>query len=134
MPVLLYKLNGVPPDEATEIRQLLEDNNILFYETSSGNWGVSLAAIWLSDESCLERAQHILREYQKKRQIRVRGEYLQSVSSKSKLSLLTDNPLRFLLYITFVLLILYFSTIPFWDFDDWLHAGNDKSSADVETK
>ena len=42
MPLQLFNLRGVPEDEAEDIRQLLDEHEIEFYETSAGNWGVSL--------------------------------------------------------------------------------------------
>ena len=36
MAVLIFKLRYVPEDEAHEIRELLGDNNIDFYETTAG--------------------------------------------------------------------------------------------------
>ncbi len=64
---LLYRLNQLPEDEIVEIRQLLEDAEIEFYETSSGNWGISLAAIWLPDDSQLTEAKSLLENYHRYR-------------------------------------------------------------------
>lgn len=36
---ILFRLSGVPDDEADDVRMLLTDNAIDFYETSAGNWG-----------------------------------------------------------------------------------------------
>lgn len=60
---LLYRLNQLPEDEILDIRQLLEEAEIEFYETSSGNWGISLAAIWLPDDSQLDDAKGLLENY-----------------------------------------------------------------------
>lgn len=51
MSKLLFKLRGVPDDEADEIRALLAEKQIEYYETSAGNWGISLPALWLQDDS-----------------------------------------------------------------------------------
>ena len=56
MPVKLFSLRGVPDDEADEIRALLAQHAIDYYETPPGNWGVSMPAIWLPDDSELARA------------------------------------------------------------------------------
>ena len=47
MALLLFRLRNVPDDEADEVRHLLNENSIEFYETSAGNWGISMPAIWL---------------------------------------------------------------------------------------
>ena len=75
MSVLLFKLNGVPEDEAEAIRECLSSQDIEFYETSAGNWGVSLAAIWLNDESRLEEARALIAHYQRQRALRAREDY-----------------------------------------------------------
>lgn len=67
MPVLLYFLRDVPPDEADAVRQLLDVHAIDFYETSVGNWGVSLPAIWLPDNTQFLTARRLLDEHQRQR-------------------------------------------------------------------
>ena len=39
MATLLFRLRHVPDDEADDVRALLEENGIDFYETTPGNWG-----------------------------------------------------------------------------------------------
>ena len=72
---LLFKLNNVPDDEADDIRDLLEEGEIEFYETSSGNWGLSFAAIWLKDEQQLQAARQLIDQYQSQRYERVSQEH-----------------------------------------------------------
>ena len=66
MAKILFRLNGVPDDETNDVRELLTNNAIDFYETSSGNWGVSMPAIWLSDDDQFEKAKALLDAYQYK--------------------------------------------------------------------
>ena len=42
MAMLLFKLNNVPDDEAMDVRQLLDDNGIHYYETDAGRWRVGV--------------------------------------------------------------------------------------------
>ena len=51
MPSLLFKLKDVPDDEAEEVRQLLAAEDIEFYETEAGSFGLSFAAIWITDDT-----------------------------------------------------------------------------------
>lgn len=114
MAKLFFKLNGVPEDEAHEVRQLLEDAGIDFYETSAGNWGVSMAAIWLQDESQLDRAQGLLEEYQHARLFRVREE-AQRHPPETFWQRLISAPLQVFAYGLLILAILYISVAPFLD-------------------
>ena len=76
MAILLFSLRGVPEDEAYEVRELLTEHEINFYETSAGNWGVSMPALWLRETTDLEKARHLLADYQQQRQILQRQRYL----------------------------------------------------------
>ena len=56
----LLKLRHVPEDERAEICELLETHDIAFYETSAGNWGISLPALWLVHDEQYEQARALL--------------------------------------------------------------------------
>ena len=79
MSKLLFKLRGVPDDEADEIRALLTEKQIEYYETSAGNWGISLPALWLQDDSRYSEAKELLDAYQIARTQRIRAEYALSL-------------------------------------------------------
>jgi hypothetical protein len=116
MPVLLFKLNGVPDQEADEIRALLGEHRIDFYETSAGRWGISLAGIWLRDDTHLERARELIDAYQRERTARVRQDYARRQSEGGVETLpqrIRRNPLEFLMVVLAVLLIVYLSIRPF---------------------
>lgn len=118
MPIMLFRLNNVPDDEAEEVRALLTDNGIDFYETHAGNWGVSTAAIWLRDVSRLEEARALLAAYQADRANRVREEYLQSEADGLDRGLLDEfkaHPLRLVVYLAIIVAVLYLSTMPFFN-------------------
>ncbi|MEE3087569.1 MAG: DUF6164 family protein, partial [Pseudomonadota bacterium] len=42
MAKLLFRMRDVPDDEAEEVRELLTQNKITFFETFAGNWGISM--------------------------------------------------------------------------------------------
>ena len=77
MTLLLFNLRGVPEDEADEVRELLTEQDIDFYETSAGNWGMSMPALWLRDVADLEKARQLLNAYQQQRFLTSRADYLQ---------------------------------------------------------
>lgn len=112
MAILLFSLRGVPEDEAYEVRELLSKHEINFYETSAGNWGVSMPALWLRDDSKLEKARQLLDEYQQQRQIIQRQLYLarkQAGQNKTLFNSFTEKPLLFMAYLAVLLLVVYVS-------------------------
>ena len=116
MAVQLFILRGVPDDEAEEVRSLLTEHQVDFYETPAGNWGMSMPALWLKDESQLAQAQDLLKTYQLQRQQRVRAEYdaMKAQGKQRRVwQLFREHPLRYLIYIIFLTIIVYFSVSPF---------------------
>ena len=67
MPFLLFKRRHVPEDEAEEVRTLLDQHEINFYETTAGSWGIALPAMWLHDEQQLTQANRLIDDYQQAR-------------------------------------------------------------------
>lgn len=118
MSTKLFALNGVPDDEAEDVRALLTAGEIDFYETPAGNWGISAPAIWLKDESQLGKARSLLDTYQHERRARVREKYAQlqrEGRQRTILDVMRENPLRFFVYLAAIVAIVYFSTKPFMD-------------------
>lgn len=116
MGVQLIVLRGVPEDEAEDIRKLLREARIDYYETPEGNWGVSLPAIWVQNDDALERAQQLLADYQAKRVEQARDDYDRQAREHNlgrMLDRFRDEPLRILIYLAIVAAVLYFSTMPF---------------------
>lgn len=118
LPARLFALNGVPDDEAEDVRALLTAGGIDFYETPAGNWGISSPAIWLNDETQLEKARSLIDAYQRERRVRVREEYAQlqrAGRQRTVIDVIRENPLRFIVYLAVIAAIIYFSTKPFMD-------------------
>ncbi len=112
MAKILFRLNGVPDDETNDVRELLTNNAIDFYETSSGNWGVSMPAIWLSDDDQFEKAKALLDAYQNERTVRMREEYdrlKQQGKNKTFVDSVAQNPVRFMIHLALALLVIYLS-------------------------
>lgn len=110
MSKLLFKLRNVPDDEAEEVRALLSEHQIDFYETSAGNWGISLPALWVRDEAQYSQARELLDVYQAERSARVRGEYArlkQEGKHKTVLDSFRENPFAFIAYLFIVYALLY---------------------------
>jgi hypothetical protein len=119
MPVRLFNLRNVPEDEANEVRQLLADNGIDFYETQGSAWGVSAPAYWLHDKAQLDQAQSLIDDYQRERAERARAEYEQlkrQGRAPTWLGNILKHPLQFLLLVLLILFILYVTLSPFIHF------------------
>lgn len=112
---LLFRLNGVPEDEAQDIRELLDSNHVDYYETSAGRWGISLAAIWLKDSAEFERASALIGQYQEERYRHARDEY-ERLKREGRLEGWFDrfrsDPLRMIIYLLAIAAILYISILP----------------------
>jgi hypothetical protein len=113
---LLFKLNNVPDDEATDIRELLTAQDIYFYETHAGIWRLGLDAIWLPNAEKLEQARELIRAYQHERTLRQQKNYADLVGSGQAPTLWQHfrvSPLRFVLLIIAVVAVLSITLVPF---------------------
>ena len=120
MSKLLIKLRHAPDDEIQEIRSLLQEHQIDFYETQTGPWGISAAGIWLNDEQQYDRAKALIDDYQKNRYREKHAEYerlRRAGQHRTFLQNLTENPLQVIVYSLIAGLILYFSISPFFPDD-----------------
>jgi Family of unknown function (DUF6164) len=112
MAILLFSLRGVPEDEADEVRKLLTERNIDFYETSAGNWGISMPALWLRDDTELKKARLVLNAYQQQRSLNSRENYLRLKNTgqqKTMLKAFIEKPLLYSAYIFTMVLVVYVS-------------------------
>jgi hypothetical protein len=112
MSILLFSLRGVPDDEADEIRELLATQEVDFYETPAGNWGVSMPALWLKDDAELTKVQSLLNDYQQQRFIRQRALYLQAKQAgqhKTLCKAFIAQPLLYSMYFLAMCLVIYAS-------------------------
>ncbi|MDQ6982834.1 MAG: DUF6164 family protein [Mariprofundus sp.] len=121
MAAKLFKLRNVPDDEAEDIRQLLQEHGIEYYETEAGGWGISVPAIWIHDNSRLEEAGALIDIYQQERTRRAKIEY-RLLKDEGRHPKVTDKirqkPLQFLLFFLMTLFILYVSLAPFINFSE----------------
>lgn len=112
-------LGGVPDDEAFEIRELLEEHGIEYYEVPAGFLGISPASLWLRNAGEFQRARALIDSYQVARAVRARSEYAQLKSegrNTTVLGAVRAHPLRFLVYFAAAAVVLYLSLSPFLNF------------------
>ncbi|KAF1693423.1 DUF6164 family protein [Pseudoxanthomonas koreensis] len=72
MAKLLFNLRNVPEDEADEVRALLTEHGVDWYETRPGPWGVSHGGLWLRDAEAWPEARRLLDGYQQARREQAR--------------------------------------------------------------
>ena len=116
MATQLVKLRNVPEDELEEIYELMEANEIEVYETSAGNWGMSMPALWLRHDEQLEMAKSVLKQHELDRFQRMRAEYeaqKQEGKARTFLDIARENPFRYVAYLVMIVALLYISTVPF---------------------
>lgn len=117
MAILLFRLNGVPEDEAAEVRELLAEHAMDWYETDAGRWGFSVAAIWLRDEDRAVEARRLIDDYQQAREKRVRSEY-EVLKAQGRHETLFERfraaPARFAFYLLVIAGLIYLTLFPFF--------------------
>lgn len=116
MAKLLFSLRGVPDDEAEAVRELLSVNDIEFYETPAGKWGISAPAVWLQNDEALDQAKSLIDEYQKQRFASEREKYEQlrrEGKHRTLVNVIREDPMKVLVYLAIIAGILYFSVKPF---------------------
>ncbi len=111
MSTLVFRLRNVPDDEAEDIRSLLSANNVNFYETTAGNWGISMPGIWLETDEDVDRAKALISDYQQQRAANARNSDEPAITL---LDSLKQHPGRALGIIVFCLMVLYFLIKPFY--------------------
>lgn len=117
MAKLLFRLRNAPEDEIADVHQLLLDSHIDYFETSAGKWGISMPAIWVREDEDFARARELLDAYQQSRVVRLREEQRERVSrgeQETLLQRLQSRPVTAIAYCAIVLVILYFSILPFY--------------------
>jgi hypothetical protein len=98
----LFNFRNVPEDESAEVRALLDEHAIAYYETPPSRWGISMGAIWLSNSADYPRARHLLDDYQTKRARKARAEYAerkQKGQVETFTALFRQRPAEVLLYL-----------------------------------
>lgn len=112
MAKLLFKMRNVPDDEALEVRELLEANEIEYFETFAGNWGMSMPALWVKQEQQFGEARRLLDEYQAERAQRIKSEY-ESQRARGETRTMwhsfVEDPFRFTAIMIGIGLVLYLS-------------------------
>ncbi|MEO8011695.1 MAG: DUF6164 family protein [Dokdonella sp.] len=116
MPTLLLNLRHVPDDEADDVRALLEEHAIAYYETAPNRWGISAGAIWIADDGRPEEAKRVLADYQEQRSDRARREFSDARrdgTAPSVWSTLREDPVRVVVVLISIACVVALSLWPF---------------------
>ena len=106
MTVKLFSLSGVPDDEANDIRELLENHKIVYYEIRQ----TSSPAIWLRTNKHEQKARELIDDYQKERASNARMAYENSTPKSFIQRFMEDKySYVFLLFILLVVVYLFVS-------------------------
>jgi hypothetical protein len=115
MAKMIFRLNNVPEEEADAVRELFKEHDVDFYETSAGKFGISVAGIWLKDESEVPRARRLIEDFQADHSARMRQDWQDSVERGEADTFwrrLRREPLRMVLFLLAIAVILYISIVP----------------------
>lgn len=119
MRVRLFSLRHVPQDEADDIRRLLDEHDIDFYETHAGGWGISVPAIWLYDDRFRPQAEALIESYQQQRTRQARQAYeelRQAGQHRTWRDTCREHPWQAVLLLLMIVFVLYVSLSPFIHF------------------
>ncbi len=117
MAKLLFRLRGVPDDEADELRTLLSEHGFDTHETSGGFLGIGTAAIWLVDESRYAEAKALIDAYEERRAKAARAQYerlKRQGRSRRLADIIRDDPLRFVFNLAVAAGLIYLTVAPFF--------------------
>lgn len=113
MAQLVFRLKNVPEQEADEIRDLLNEHQIEFYETTAGRWQISMAGLWVRDKDQAAQAKQLIAEDQAQR-----ARHAVPITPKDWvvgfLSHAKQNPVESLFTLLAIAMVLSLTLIPFW--------------------
>lgn len=116
MSILLMNLRYVPEDEAREVRELLEQHHIEYFETPANRWGISAGGIWIKQREQLEQARKLYREYQQQRLQQARADYREARHAGRAPGvgdMIRERPLQLLLTAAGITLLVWLLIFPF---------------------
>lgn len=112
---LLLNLRNVPADEADDVRAMLDNLQIAFYETRPSIWGVSAGGIWVAEDAAYADARHAMDEYQHQRRDQARAEYAaarRAGTADTFVTMFRADPVRVLMSVLGILFVLVLVALP----------------------
>lgn len=115
MAKLLLNLRMVLDDEIDDVRAMLRENRIEFYETKPSRWGISYGGIWLTHDGDLAEAKRLMAIYQARRRASAREEYQAAQrdgTGQTFKDVLREEPGRVLLTVAAIIVLLGLVALP----------------------
>lgn len=115
MAKLLLNLRNVLEDEADDVRAMLDEARIPYYETPPSMWGISAGGIYVKENSDLAEAKRLMAGYQAQRRDRVRAEHEAAVragTAETFWTVLRAEPLRVVLTVLAIAFLLGLVALP----------------------
>lgn len=115
MAKLLLNLRHVPDDEADDVRAMLDQAAIGYYETPPSMFGISAGGIFVKQDADIGEAKRLMAEYQAKRRDRARAEYEAAVrdgTAGTFWTVLRAEPLRVVVNVLAIILLLALVALP----------------------
>jgi hypothetical protein len=109
MSKLLLNMRQVPEDEADEVRAMLREARLEFYETQPSRWGISYGGIWITRDDDIAEARRLMAGYQDARREHARAERataLREGTAETFADVVRREPLRVLLTVLGILAML----------------------------
>lgn len=97
--MLLLSFRYAPEDEVEQVRALLKEEHIDFYEVPPSFMGFNAGGIWLANPAQKQQAQLLLAQYQAQRAQQAQARWLhKSVMAPNPHNGITSKPIRFVFY------------------------------------
>jgi hypothetical protein len=112
---LLLNLRNVPDDEADDVRAMLDNLQIAFYETRPSIWGISAGGIWVTEDAAYAEARHAMDNYQQQRRDRARAAHAEAKragTAETFLTMLRADPVRVVVSVLGILFVLVMVALP----------------------
>jgi len=109
MTTLVFRLRNVPDKEGEDVRVLLDEAGIDWYETTAGTWGIALPGIWVGNPAQAGQARLLIDAYQRELEARA----CDPATRPSFLERLGERPVAVISVLAFCAFVLYVSIHPF---------------------
>lgn len=115
MSKLLFNLRHVPDDEADEVRAMLDEYHIAYYESPPTFMGLFAGSLYVKEDAAFDRAKGLLAKYQSQRQAKARLEHeaaLRNGTAETFQSQLRAEPARVVLTLIAIVLLIGLMAVP----------------------
>jgi len=116
MSALIFRLRNVPEEEANQVRSLLDESRIDWFETSAGNWGIGMPGLWVKNADDATRARELIDSFQQELETAEKARFRELQKSGRAPTLVESiqaRPFAMLAILIFCLFIIYISINPF---------------------